>query len=161
ASVNAPVIQLNNIRQHLDQLRMTGSPATEDALRVSVNGQMLSATKALTPASDLTQQTGSGASPDKPDGVAHWGVFLNGDIETGRQSTVDAQTGFKTTTKGVTLGADYRFTGTNVLGAAVSFLKANTDLNDDAGNQSAKGYGFSFYGSYEPAASAYIDAIMN
>jgi outer membrane autotransporter protein len=109
----------------------------------------------------LPLATGGGAAADKSDSFARWGAFVNGDVEIGRQSTTDAQTGFKITTKGVTVGADYRFHNNNVLGAAVTFPKADTDFDAGLGDQSAKGYGFSVFGTYVPTANAYIDGILN
>ena len=110
---------------------------------------------------DGVSQTGGGASADTPDSFERWGVFINGNVNIGRQSTVGEQSGFKITSKGITIGADYRFLGNNVLGASVGFVKADTDIDAGAGNQDAKGYSFSFYGSYVPTENAYIDGILN
>ena len=158
SAVNAPVIQMNSVRQHLDQLRMIQSASTDDKLRTTINGQVMPTSKAV---SSAANHTGGGASADKPDSFERWGVFINGDFDDGRQSTVGTQTGFKVRSDGVTVGTDYRFVNNSVVGAAVGFLKAHSDLDDGAGNQHTKGYGFSFYGSFEPIPNAYIDAIVN
>ena len=163
-AVTTPAIQLNNIRQRLDQMRVASSPAATQALRVSVDGQAMPplSALALAPASKNGKApTGSGASADKPDPFERWGVFVNGDIDIGKQSTVGTQTGFKLNSKGITLGTDYRFEGNGVLGAALGLLKADTDLYQGQGSQDAKGYSFSLYGSYVPVANAYIDGIVN
>jgi outer membrane lipase/esterase len=165
-AVNTPTIQLNNVRQRLDQLRLQTSPTVAEGLRASYDGQSLPPIGAFALApldkdGKPQPQTGGGASADKADSFEHWGVFINGDVDIGRQTTTDAQAGFKVTSKGITLGADYRFPGNNVLGASVGFLKADTDLDAGAGTQSAKGYSFSLYGSYVPQENAYIDGILN
>ena len=163
-AVTTPAIQLNNIRQRLDQLRFQGSTAVTQALRVSVEGQALPplSALALAPASkERKSPTGGGASADKPDPFERWGMFVNGDIDIGKQSAVGTQTGFKLSSKGITLGTDYRFEGNHVLGAAVGLVKANTDLSQATGSQDAKGLSLSLYGSYVPADNAYIDATMN
>ena len=163
-AVTTPAIQINNIRQRLDQVRFQGSAAVTQALRISFDGQALPPLSAfaLTPVKkDGKSPTGGGASADTPDPFERWGVFLNGDIDIGKQSTVGTQTGFKLNSKGITLGADYRFEGNHVLGAALGLLKADTDLYAGMGSQDAKGYSLSLYGSYVPVANAYIDGIVN
>ena len=110
---------------------------------------------------DRVSQTGGGAAADTSDSAQRWGVFINGDVDIGRQSTVGEQSGFKITSKGITIGADYRLAGNDVLGASVGFVKADTDLDAGGGNQNANGYSFSFYGSYVPTENAYIDGILN
>jgi uncharacterized protein YhjY with autotransporter beta-barrel domain len=175
AAVTAPAIQIGNIRQHLDQLRFTRNAAVTQALRVSVDGRALPPLGALAlapvtkdgkpqpPGGDANApQTGGGAAADKPaDAFARWGAFINGDVDIGRQSAVDTQSGFKLTSKGLTLGADYRFDGGHVLGAALGLAKSDSDLNDGQGTQDTKGYSFSIFGSFVPATNAYIDAIVN
>ena len=89
------------------------------------------------------------------------GSFINGDIDIGKQSTVGTQTGFKLTSKGITLGTDYRLEGNHVLGAGLGLLKADANLYDSQGDQDAKGYSVSIYGSFVPIANAYIDGIVN
>lgn len=162
AAQNAPRLQLKTIRQHLDELRLLISPTLSAAQVIGVGTQGLPAVDALAAAPDARKpETGGGAAADKPDSFTRWGAFVNGNVEIGRQSTTDAQSGFKTTTKVVTVGADYRFPSNHVLGAAIAFPKADTDLDNGNGNQTAKGYGFSVFGSYVPIKNAYIDGILN
>jgi outer membrane autotransporter protein len=110
---------------------------------------------------DGKPQTGGGAAADTPDPFQRWSGFINGDVDIAHQSTSDTQTGFKVDSKGITLGADYRFAGNSVAGASVGFLHADTDLDAGAGTQSARGYNFSLYGTYVPTQNAYIDGIVN
>jgi len=170
-AVTTPSIQISNIRQRLDQIRFQHSPAVAQALRVSIGGQALlpsgaptlAATdrdaKAATGAANAAMR-GGGAAADAPDPFGRWGVFVNGDIDIGKQSAVDTQAAFKLTSNGLTLGTDYRFEGNHVLGAALGLLKADTNIAD-GGSQDAKGYGLSLYGSYVPVDNAYLDAIVN
>jgi outer membrane autotransporter protein len=174
-AVTAPTIQINNIRQRLDQIRFQHSPAVAQALKVNVGGQPLPPLSALalgpSPSRDGKAVTGGGASADKPvsgggaaadqpDPFGRWGAYVNGDVDIGRQSAVDTQAGFKLTSNGLTFGTDYRFEGNHVLGAALGLLKADTNVAD-GGSQDAKGYSLSVYGSYVPVESAYIDGIVN
>lgn len=164
SAVNTPLIQINSIRMYLDQMRLARSPTVDSSLSISLNGQQLPR-QAHAPGSSHAdgswQGGGGGASAEQPDSFERWGVFVNGDNDIAKQSTVDTQTGFKTRTKNVTLGADYRFANNSVLGASVAFLRSDSDLNDGAGNQNAEGYGFSLFGSYVPIMNAYIDGIVN
>jgi len=165
-AVTTPTIQINNIRQRLDQVRLQQSAVSVQSLRVSMDGQPLPALNAfsLVPTDNTGKAVaGGGAAADDP--FPHWGVFVNGDVTIGKQSSVQTesvtQTGFKLTSKGITVGSDYRFDNNSVLGAAVGFLRADTDLNESMGTQDAKGYSFSVYGSYAPVPAAYIDLIFN
>lgn len=163
-AINTPIIQLNNIRQRLDQLRLQRNPAVTELLRVSVDGRPLPPMSAFALAKldkNGKPQRGGGASADKSDPFDRWGGFVNGDINIGRQSAVDTQTGFRLRSRGITLGTDYRFSGNHVLGAAVGFMKADTTLDAGAGTQDADGYSVSLFGSLAPAESAYVDGILN
>ena len=162
-AVNTPVLQMSSIRQHLDELRIQGSPTVAQGLRIGYDRPALPPTSALALApvgKDGKPQTGGGASADAPNPLERWGVFVNGDVDVGRQSTTGTQTGFKVTSKSITLGADYRFAGNHVAGASLGFSKADTDLDAGAGSQDAKGYSFSLYGSYVPQENAYVDGIL-
>jgi outer membrane autotransporter protein len=162
AAQNSPRFQIKSIRQYLEQLRLLGSPTVPLAQKIGANDNALPSSDALATGSDARKpETGGGAAADKPDSFTRWGAFLNGDYEDGRQTSTDELTGFKNTTKGVTVGADYRFPNNNVLGAAVAYAKADTDLADSGGNQTAKGYGFSVFGTFVPTTNAYIDGILN
>jgi outer membrane autotransporter protein len=158
----APSIQLNNIRQRLDQLRLIRSPAVLERLRVSVDGKALPPLSAFSLASDKDgkPQKGGGASADAPDAFEHWGVFVNGDVNLGKQSAFDTQTGFELRTKGLTLGTDYRFIGNHILGAAVGLMRADTELEGAVGTQDADGRSLSFFGSFVPRENAYVDGIL-
>ena len=164
-AVSTPTIQIDNIRQRLDQVRFQQYPAVTQNLRVSLDGQSMPSLSAFALANDKDGKApvGGGAAADDP--FARWGVFVNGDVSIGKQSTVQSpgatQTGFKLTSKGVTVGADYRLENNSVLGAAVGFLRADTDLYENMGTQDAKGYSFSLYGSWVPVPAAYVDLIFN
>ena len=89
------------------------------------------------------------------------GFFVNGEIELGRQSSTASTRGFDLRTRGITAGVDYRLMNDAVLGAALGFLNARTDLLDSGGGQGARGYSLSAYGSFVPAQGAYVDFIAH
>lgn len=159
AANNAPRFQMRAIRQHLDELRLLISPTLSTPQAIGAVTPASPSVDGLAAAPGArSRETGGGAAADS---FPRWGAFVNGSYEIGRQSTTDAQTGFKTTTKGVTVGADYRFPNNHVVGAAVAFPKADTDLDNGNGNQTAKGYGFSVFGSFVPMKNGYVDGILN
>ena len=163
-ALDTPAIQISNVRQRQDQLRLQRSPTAAEALRVAIDGKTMRSLTVLglAPADkDGKPQAGGAAIAETLDPFERWGAFVNGDVDIATQSAVDTQTGFKLRSKGVTLGADYRFDGNHVLGAAVGLLRADSDLDDGLGNQNAKGYSVSLYGSYVPQENAYIDGILN
>lgn len=163
-AIVAPTAQLNNIRQRLEQLRLLRGPTVTERLRLSVDGRALPPMSAFALAvldKDGKPQRGGGASADPADAFDRWGAFVNGDVNVGRQSTVDTQTGFKLRSKGITLGGDYRFAGNHVLGAAVGFMKADADLDRSAGSQDADGYSVSLFGTLVPTENGYVDGILN
>jgi outer membrane autotransporter protein len=164
-AVATPLAQLNNVRFRLEQLRQRRNPSVVDALRVRVAGQSLPSLSAFALApldknGRPVPQKGGGAAADDP--FERLGIFVNGDVEIGRQSRTNVQTGYDLNTKGLTVGADYRLPGDSVVGVAAGFMNANTDLAEAGGSQSARGYSLSAYGSFVPASGgAYIDVIAH
>jgi outer membrane autotransporter protein len=166
AALTIPTVQIDNIRQHLDQLRFRRLAPVAEALRVSIDGRALPplASFALAPVEKGAlgpAEKGGGAAADSADAFSRWGAFVSGDVNIGRQAAVDDQTGFKLTSRGLTLGGDYRFPGEHVLGAALGFAKSDGRLDDGLGTQDIKGYSVSVFGSLVPADKAYIDLIVN
>jgi uncharacterized protein YhjY with autotransporter beta-barrel domain len=165
-AVQTPLTQMYNIRMRLDQLRLRRNPSVIDALRVIVGGRPLPSWSAFAVApvdkngKASAPQRGGGAAADQ-DPFERLGVFVNGDVEIGKQSSTGTQKGYELTTKGMTAGVDYRLPGESVLGLAAGYMRADTDLAGDGGNQNASGYSFSAYGSFVPAQGAYIDVIAH
>ncbi|MEO8133966.1 MAG: autotransporter domain-containing protein [Betaproteobacteria bacterium] len=158
-----PLTQLSNIRLHLDQLRLRRNPAVTQGLKLSVGRQALPFSAfALAPLDKNGKpvpQTGGGASADDP--FERLGAFVNGDVELGKQSATGQQSGFDLTTKGLTVGVDYRLPSDSVVGVTAGFMNANADLADGGGSQSARGYSFSAFGSFTPMAGSYVDVIAH
>ena len=77
-AVNTPTIQLNNVRQRLDQLRLQSSPTVAEGLRASYDGRPLPPISAFALApldkdGKPQPKTGGGASADQPDSFERWG----------------------------------------------------------------------------------------
>ena len=181
-AVASSLTQLSNIRFRLDQLRARRNPAVIEALRVRVAGQSLPAWNAFAVApvdstgkplapvdstgkplaqgsASAKPQKGGGAAADDP--FERIGVFVNGEVEVGKQSSTSNERGFDLRTTGITAGVDYRLPNDAVIGIAGGFMNAKTDLNDGGGSQGARGYSVSAYGSFVPTEGAYVDFIAH
>jgi outer membrane autotransporter protein len=123
--------QLDNVDQHLDDVRRTCNPGASGSAQAAVDGKRL--------------------------GQVPWDGFVAGEINTNRQSTNAQQGGFKVSTNGITLGGDFSCTGNFVVGAAIGFFKGDITLDGGAGDQNAKGASVSGWGSFMPLPGAYFD----
>jgi outer membrane autotransporter protein len=164
-AISTPQIQLSNIQQRLDSLRMLRNPTIAQGLRLSYNGRPLPPLTAFALAPTASngaegQPTGGGASADQ-DPFERFGLFVQGDVDIGKAAASGNQSGFDVRSKGLTIGGDYRFPGNHILGAAIGFLRADADLNDGAGDQEAKGYSISLFGEWVPVENAYVDVAVN
>ena len=86
------------------------------------------------------------------------GLFLNGTYATGNQDATNLEPGFDFDSWGVIGGADYRFTDTLFLGLALGYSWTDSDVDNNAGNVDADGYGISAYGTYY-VGNFYFNAI--
>jgi hypothetical protein len=127
--------QLDNIDRHLDQVR---------------------------------ESCRSGGGIDlTPDGHVErklpWDGFITGDFSVGRQTTTSAVTGYKLTTKGLTLGADASCGGAYIVGGGIGYFRSDATLDDGLGTQNAHGVSGSIWGSYIPPVlpGVYFDVIAN
>ena len=86
--------------------------------------------------------------------------WAGGNIDFGflRPSTATARSDF--TTSGLTFGADTRVVPGLILGAAVGYGRDSTDVGANASESHAQGLNATFYGSYEPIRSIYVDFLL-
>jgi outer membrane autotransporter protein len=104
--------------------------------------------------------TPSSGSADA-DGVkrSKWGVFTLGDIDVSRSN--DAAGGrTKLTTKGLTVGVDYRALPSVTVGAAIGGLRGDASL-PDAASQKAKGSSGALFGQWFAPGQFYANAVAN
>jgi Autotransporter beta-domain/Bacterial Ig domain len=132
-SIDAPRVQLNNVRNRLQQLRVEENN-TEGA----------------------SSKSGTGAQAK----LSGLGLFVLGDVEVAKRDPANGDKGYKLRSKGVTVGADYRPTGSVVVGAAVGLLKGDTKAGDN-GEQKSKGYSGTVFGQWLPAKNWYSNMIIN
>jgi uncharacterized protein YhjY with autotransporter beta-barrel domain len=132
-SVDAPRVQIQNIRNRLQQLRVEES---------SGNGG--------------SDKSGGGGLPK----VSGLGLFMMGDVEIAKRDPNNGDRGYKLRTKGVTIGADYRPTKELVVGGAVGLLRGDTSAGD-SGDQKSKGISGSVFTQWVPAKNWYANMIVN
>ena len=131
-AVDAPRVQLNNIRNRLQQLRVeeVGSGGGSD-------------------------KGGNNAGRNS----SKFGVFALGEIDLAKRQSGNGETSYKLQTKGVTVGADYRAQKNLVVGAAFGALIGDTTLT--GGSQKTKGYSASVFGQWLPSENWYVNSIVN
>jgi Autotransporter beta-domain/Bacterial Ig domain len=130
-AVDAPRVQLNNIRNRLQQLRVEevgGGGSDKSGSSAGQNGSKL-------------------------------GVFVLGEIDLAKRQSASGETTYKLRTKGVTVGADYRAQKNVVVGAAFGALLGDTTLT--GGSQKTKGYSASVFGQWLPSDNWYVNSIVN
>jgi outer membrane autotransporter protein len=104
-----------------------------------------------------TTRRGGGASEDDPLLASRLGVFITGDISTGKRDETDLESGLDFDTAGITIGADYRITHQFILGGALGFVNTEAELEDNAGDLDTQGYSLSLFGTYYSPQNYFID----
>jgi Autotransporter beta-domain/Bacterial Ig domain len=135
-AIEAPRVQINNIRNRLQQLRVEETAGTN----VAGGG---------------SERSGDGAAPK----TSRFGVFVLGDVDLAKRQSSGGETTYKLRTKGVTVGADYRVDKNFVVGGAFGALRGDTTLQ--GGEQKTKGYSGSLFAQWLPTADLYTNAIIN
>jgi outer membrane autotransporter protein len=150
--------QVGNIASRLAALRSGASGAALSGLAFNIKGESVPGTvlaELLGP-----DARGGGASADPVVG-AKWGAFVSGTLGGGEKKRTDREEGFDFQTLGLTAGADYRFTNTFVLGAALGYANTALDLNRNGGDLDAGGISLSLYGTWYQTERLYVDAVLN
>src|SRR5262245_35654899 len=102
------------------------------------------------------QQGAASADPANPLGV---GVFVTTEYEKFNQDNTRFETGFDRDTVGMSFGADYLFRSGLILGAAFTYAHDFGNYDGVAGGFDHNSYGILAYGSIQPFANAFIDAV--
>lgn len=146
-ALDAPAAQFTNIGNHLRVLRNDSGHGFSREVSVSAAGGSI--------------PLGNDADGHKATGDSHFSVFASGDVDLGkRDSNGSASDGFHATTRGVTLGIDYRVSPAIVVGAALGAMRSNTDVADGS-NQHAHGVSGSLYAQWLPTEKAYVSSALN
>ena len=102
------------------------------------------------------QPGAASADPANPLGI---GVFVSTEYEKFTQDNTRFETGFDRDTVGMSFGADYLFRNGLILGAAFTYGHDFGDYDGVGGGFDHNSYGILAYGSVQPIANMFIDAV--
>ena len=160
AVLSAAKQQLRNVRSRLDKLRSTGGERGVDVSGVNLSVQGTSIPSGL---------LGAAAGDEENELLANsrWGLFTNGEYGFGTNdrgvdfTEATGDRNFDFTSKGLTIGADYRFNGDKlVAGAALGYKDFSSEFTTQEGGTDTKGYNFSLYGIYLMTDKSYFDVAL-
>ena len=92
--------------------------------------------------------SGAGELEDTLLSGSRWGYFLSGELSKGDKDETARTSGFDFENRVITTGVDYRLRDNLILGAAVSFLDGENDIDRDGGSLDSDGHTFSLYGTW-------------
>jgi outer membrane autotransporter protein len=102
------------------------------------------------------QQGAASADPANPLGV---GVFVTTEYEKFNQDNTKFESAYDRDTVGMSLGADYLFRNGLILGAAFTYAHDFGNYDGVGGGFDHNSYGILAYGSVQPIANLFIDAV--
>lgn len=165
ALLNGAERQVSNVRARLNKLRSSDGDRGLDVSDIELN-----ILDAAIP-SAVTGDVLGGAAGDDIDSLfeeTRWGAFANGEYAFGDKNRGDDRApgsgdrNFDFNSKGLTVGADYRFPGEKfIAGAALGYKDFEAEFSSQGGGTSNKGYNFSVYGTYLLSEKSYFDAIIS
>ncbi|VVE76123.1 autotransporter outer membrane beta-barrel domain-containing protein [Pandoraea anapnoica] len=110
-----------------------------------------------------TSGVATGDGPDLPgegeNGDQRFAYWTAGTVDFGFANTAAQRSGFKFTTGGVTMGADYRFSDQFSLGAGVGYGHDSTDIGSSGTRSTGDSYSGALYASYRPIPVLFVDAV--
>jgi outer membrane autotransporter protein len=143
-----------NLRQRLTLLRHGGGGLD---LAMNIDGRNISYAQI---ARALGKDSG-GAAGDDPLRDSPLGFFVQGRFNGGNRDNTGEERGYRFSTGGLTVGADYRLTDKLILGLAFGYDGSSAVFSRDSGAMDTDSYHGSFYGSYYLPQDFYLDWIAN
>ncbi len=99
------------------------------------------------------------AAPAKPN-PSGLGVWINGRADFGSFEAYRQAASFDSDNIAVNMGVDQRIGERGLLGFSLGYDHDHSDIANDGTRSIAQGYSASFYGSFQPAAQVYLDAVL-
>jgi len=99
------------------------------------------------------------AAPAKPN-PSGLGVWINGRADFGSFEAYRQAASFDSDNIAVNMGIDQRIGERGVFGFSLGYDHDHSDIANDGTRSIAQGYSASFYGSFQPAAQVYLDAVL-
>lgn len=148
--------QIRNLGTRISALRAGAQGLSFNGFDLQLDGQSLPI-ELIASSYRNTTRRGGGASDDNPLLASRLGVFVTGDISTGKRDETDLESGLDFDTAGITIGADYRITNQFILGGALGFVDSEVELANSAGDLDTQGYSLSLFGTYYSPQHYFID----
>lgn len=127
---------------------------TDTRLAMAGNGTRSDARHGVLP--DMGGEGGAGGSgSSRP----QWAFWTAGSVDFGFADTGLQQSGFRFTTSGVTMGADYLVTDQLAIGAGLGYGHDRTKIGDMGTRSSADSVSAAVYGSYSLGQGVYVDGV--
>ena len=99
----------------------------------------------------------AGMGNGSPGGLSVW---TGGAVNFGKMQPGSSDDGIDFTTSGLSMGADKQVTEKLALGAGVGYGHDVSDIGQHTSRSTVDSYNVALYGSYLPAASVYVDALV-
>lgn len=150
--IDFSAIQLGNIASRVTALRQGTTGFTTSGLNILHKGRTIPIEQLAGLIKHFTG--GSSGDDDAPTASqndlfsSRLGIFVNGNVISGDKEETLNEAGFDFDSIGLTLGVDYRFTGSFVLGVALGYNDSETTFNNNGGGLDGKGASVSVYGTY-------------
>lgn len=104
---------------------------------------------------------GGAAGADDNLSAPKWSAFVSGNVGGGEKNRTAQEEGFDFQTRGLTGGADYRYSNDVVFGAALGYAHSDVDVAANGGALDASGVNLALYGTWYRTQSVYIDGVLN
>lgn len=150
--------QLSNIGTRLSALRSGASGIGLSGLSFNIKGRIV---PGFVFAQALEPDAKNATAVDLPQSAPKWGGFISGTVGGGDKSRTSSEEGFNFHSRGLTAGADYRYSSDIVYGGALGYARSDVNLDANGGGLDANAISLSFYGTYYRTQSFYLDAVLN
>ena len=158
ASLNSVGLQIGNIGARLMALRMgTASGFDLAGLSIDIDGHRISGRQVQ----GLMEAFANGGAASADDsGFSRLGVFVSGRLSRGTRDETANVDGFKYRITGLTAGADYRLQDDLIVGGALGYSRAKTDIRNEGGDVDADNYSATLYGTWYQDSGVFVDGSL-
>ncbi len=157
SSIEASTKQFDNVSSRMTALRSGVQGVSTLGLTLHYQGLTLPGrlfTPLVVNTTETTHDSGNAL-------FSRLGFFINGTISLGEKEASSSELAFDFSTKGLTVGVDYRFSDQFILGGALGYVRNDTDFQDSRGSMSVNGHTLSLYSTYYHSEAIYLDAIAS
>lgn len=102
----------------------------------------------------------NGAAAEVGADFSRWGFFAAGTIGRGEADAGQVDPAYDYDIEGLTMGLDYRYSDSWIIGGSVGYTRQDTDLPGQAGGLETTGWTISAYTTWYRADSWYVDGVL-